>query len=186
MKLFRREVDGEDHYYLFAKHYLPEDTASDPEKQHYLGWVHDGKLIATDGNIIDQNRIKDDIIADAKTFSFQEFAFDPFGSTKLAIELQDDGLPMVEVPQQVRHLSEPMKWLDALILAGRIHHTGDPVLTWMISNVTAKIDANDNVFPRKERPENKIDGVVALIMALGRAMNSDGGSVYESRGILYL
>jgi phage terminase large subunit-like protein len=63
-----------------------------------------------------------------------------------------------------------MKWLEALILAGRIHHDGDPVLEWMVSNVVCHRDHKDNIYPNKEKPENKIDGVIALIMALSRVM----------------
>jgi phage terminase large subunit-like protein len=88
-----------------------------------------------------------------------------------------------------RNLSEPMKWVEAMIRAGRLHHNGDPVLAWMMANVTAKVDANENVFPRKERPENKIDGAVALILAMGRALADNGGgadTVYHDRGLLVL
>jgi phage terminase large subunit-like protein len=80
-----------------------------------------------------------------------------------------------------------MKWTQALLEAGRIHHAGNPVFAWTISNVTAQVDRNDNVFPRKEKFENKIDGAIALIIAIGRAMASeDEGSVYEERGIIVL
>jgi len=63
-----------------------------------------------------------------------------------------------------------MKTLEALVLQGKLIHDGDPVLGWMVSNVAAHLDAKDNIYPRKERPENKIDGIVALIMALSRAI----------------
>ncbi|NDC86789.1 MAG: hypothetical protein EB088_14410, partial [Betaproteobacteria bacterium] len=63
--------------------------------------------------------------------------------------------------------------IEALVLQGRLHHDGNPVLAWMMSNVVAHTDVKDNIYPRKERPENKIDGVVALIMALGRAMSTE-------------
>ena len=79
-----------------------------------------------------------------------------------------EGVPVVEMRPTVLNFSEPMKALDGLIRAGKIKHNNDPVQTWMISNVTAKEDAKDNVYPRKERPENKIDGAIALIMTLGR------------------
>jgi phage terminase large subunit-like protein len=80
-----------------------------------------------------------------------------------------------------------MKTLEALVLQGKLRHDGDPVLTWMASNVVAHLDAKDNIYPRKERPENKIDGIVALIMALARAMmGGSDSSVYEERGLLVL
>jgi phage terminase large subunit-like protein len=94
---------------------------------------------------------------------------------------------MVEVRPTVLNFSEPMKTLEALVLQGKFRHDGDPVLTWMASNVVAHLDAKDNIYPRKERPENKIDGIVALIMALARAMMGGGdSSVYEERGQLVL
>jgi phage terminase large subunit-like protein len=83
-----------------------------------------------------------------------------------------------------------MKQLEALVLQKRIHHNGDPILGWMISNVVAHMDVKDNIYPRKERPENKIDGVIALIMALGRAIanqkqdNSEAFADYISRPLM--
>lgn len=187
MKVFRREIGGEPHFYVFGRYYLPEEIADQPEKQHYQGWVHDGHLIATPGNIIDHGAIGDDLAGDASVFQLAELAYDPWGATQLALHLQEEHeITVIEVPQRTSHLSEPMKWLEALVLAGRVHHDDDPVLHWMMSNVVAKMDANENIFPRKERPENKIDGVVALIMALGRALLEGGAesSIYEDRGLL--
>ncbi len=77
---------------------------------------------------------------------------------------------MIEVRPTVLNFSEPMKTLEALVLQGKLIHDGDPVLGWMASNVVAHLDAKDNIYPRKERPENKIDGIVALIMAISRAI----------------
>jgi phage terminase large subunit-like protein len=187
LKIFTRIIDGVEHYYFFANHYLPEEAVNDPSKQHYQMWAYDGYLTVTDGNIIDQDTIKDDILHDAKLHRVEEWGYDPYGATKLALELQAEGVNMVEIPQTTRNLSEPMKWMDALIISGRAHHNGDPVLAWMIANVTAKIDRNENVFPCKERPENKIDGVVAALMALGRAMaHQDTTSIYTEEGMLFL
>jgi phage terminase large subunit-like protein len=177
-----------DHFYVFGRYYLPEEAASDPKHRHYQGWARDGHLILTEGTVIDYARIRGDVAEDAERFHVAQLGIDPFGSTQLGQELQDDhGVEVVEIPQTVKYLSEPMKWVEAYTLAGQLHHDGNPVLTWAMSNVTARTDANDNVFPRKERKENKIDPVVALIMALGRALangGADSGSVYDDRGIL--
>lgn len=184
-KLFRREIDGLDHYYAFCRHYLPEDRINDPEAHHYQAWEKDGYLTATDGAIIDQDFIRNDILGDALKFVIEMFGYDPYNATQFSVELQAAGITTVEVPQTVRHLSDAMKWLEALIIAGRFHFNGDPVLKWMFSNVTAKVDANDNVYPRKERAENKIDGVITLIIALGLAMREQVApvSVYETQGL---
>ncbi len=81
-----------------------------------------------------------------------------------------EGLPMVEVRQTVQNISEPMKEVEALVLQRKLAHGDCPVLTWMASNVVAKLDVKDNIYPNKERPENKIDGMVGLIMAVSRAI----------------
>lgn len=99
--------------------------------------------------------------------------YDPFQATQLSTRMAAQGVPMVEMRPTVLNFSEPMKQLEALVLQGRLHHNGDPVLAWMMSNVVAHMDAKDNIYPRKERPENKIDGIVALIMALGRALANE-------------
>ncbi len=83
-------------------------------------------------------------------------------------DLMDEGLTCVEMRPTLPNFSDPMKTLDGLIRSKRIVHNGDPVMTWAISNVVTRADAGERVYPRKERPENKIDPVVALIMALGR------------------
>lgn len=188
-RLFRRDVDGTAHWYVFVRSYIPEDRAQEPGLEHYAGWVADGHLVATEGNIIDQNRIEADILDDAGQHGVNAVAFDPYSATKLALDLTAKGVPMVEVPQTVGNLSEPMKELEALVLSGRLHHDGNPVTTWAASNVTARTDANDNVFPRKDRVENKIDPIVALINAMNRALADDGvvaESVYETRGFEFL
>ena len=84
--------------------------------------------------------------------------------------MMSEGLPMIEVRPTVLNFSEPMKTLEALVLQSKLAHDGCPVLGWMASNVVAHLDAKDNIYPRKERPENKIDGIVALIMAISRAI----------------
>jgi phage terminase large subunit-like protein len=98
-----------------------------------------------------------------------------------------DGFPMVEMRMTVQNLSEATKKLDALIAEGRIHHDGDPILSWMLSNVVGRYDRKDNVYPVKERPENKIDGAIALIMALGRAMVGESTeNLWETIGLSYV
>ena len=188
MDLFTKEIDGVKHYYFTGRFYLPEDTAQEEGKDHYQEWLNTGDLIATDGNIIDYQRIEDDIVSDAGSLDIQNIGYDPWGATQCAQRLQDEhGLPVLEIPQNVKHLSEPMKELEALVKAGRIHHDNNPVMNWMMSNVVAKEDANENIYPRKEVPENKIDGPVSAIMCMLLAMDEsegEGPSVYEERGIV--
>ena len=102
--------------------------------------------------------------------------------------MMGEGFPMVEMRMTILNFSEPMKELEALVLSGKFHHDGDPVLGWMMSNVVAFRDGKDNIYPRKERDEDKIDGPVAMIGALGRMHASEPPteSVYETRGLLTL
>lgn len=185
LKVFIKDVGGKTHYTLFSRFYIPEETALKPENNHYQKWIHDGHLIATDGNEIDFNEIQDDIKADLEEFSAKEITYDPWRATQLAQGLQTEGANIVEFRNTVANMSPAMYELEAAITSGRFHYDGNPVMTWMASNVVAKIDAKDNIYPRKEKPENKIDGAVALIMAIGRAMvhEETDASPYESRGL---
>lgn len=170
IKIFRRFIGGLEHFYVFSRFYLPEEAAEGGVNSHYAGWARAGYMTLTPGNIIDFAYIEDDIIQDVGRFAVSEVAYDPFQATYLATRLMDAGVNVVEYRNIVKTMSEPMKMLEALVLAGRLHHDGNPVMTWMISNVVAHLDAKDCIFPRKEQPENKIDGPVALIMALGRML----------------
>lgn len=155
---------------VFGRYYLPESTVQLPENQHYRAWETFGKLIVTPGNVTDVTRLVDDASDWHSKFSVIEMPIDPNRAWGVSTLLVNRGVNVVEYRNTVLTMSEPMKFLDALIRDGKIEHDGDPILEWAISNVTAQLDRKDNVFPNKERPENKIDPVVSLIMALGRAM----------------
>ncbi|MFZ6813739.1 terminase large subunit [Undibacterium sp. Rencai35W] len=163
---------------VFGRYYLPEDTVMATGNSQYPGWMRTGRLTVTPGNVIDFSWIEADLIDAVSRFAIQAVAFDPFQATQLSTRMIAEGLPMIEVRPTVLNFSEPMKTLEALALQRKLIHDGDPVLTWMVSNVVAHLDAKDNIYPRKERPENKIDGIVALIMALARA--SLPGAIMES------
>jgi len=157
-------------YVVFNKHYLPESQVLISANEHYKTWDAGGWFNVTEGEMIDFRQIFDDILELCSTYKVLEVAYDPYQATMLVTELMAQGVPVIEVRPTVQNFSEPMKQLDALIRAKRLAHNGDPVLAWQIGNVVAKTDAKDNVYPRKERDESKIDGVVSLLMALGRAM----------------
>lgn len=169
MRLFWKDIDGVRHYYAFGRYYLPEDAAEDGRNSQYSGWATEGRLCLTDGSVTDYGVIEDELREDASRFKVLESAFDPWQASALVQRLETDGMPATEYRQTVANMSEPMKELEALVLQGRFHFDGDPVLTWMVSNVVCHVDAKENIYPRKERPENKIDGLVALVMALGVA-----------------
>ena len=162
------EIDGG--FAVFGRYYLPEDTVHATGNSQYPGWMGSGRLTVTPGNVIDFGWIEADLSDFASRFAVQAVAFDPFQATQLSTRMLAEGLPMIEVRPTVLNFSEPMKTLEALVLQEKLIHDGDPVLGWMASNVVAHLDAKDNIYPRKERPENKIDGIVALIMGLSRAI----------------
>lgn len=154
---------------IFAEYYLPEVAIEKATNSQYSGWVQEGLLTTTDGAMTDMQVIEEGLREDLSRFDVKAIGYDPWNAIALATSLGNAGAPMVEYRNTVQKISEPMKTLEALVQDGRIEHNGDPVMRWMMGNVVAKLDAKDNIFPRKERYENKIDGVVALIMAVGLA-----------------
>ncbi len=177
-RVFKRMLDKpgtevkEAHYYLFVESYLPEAAISDGRNSQYSGWEIEGWLRTTPGDVLDFALVKDEVLRDGTDFKLREVAYDPWQATQMAQELTAEGLVMVEVRPSVQNFSAPMKELDALMRAGRLHHEANPVMRWMVSNTVCHTDAKDNIYPRKEKNENKIDGVVSTIMALGRAMTA--------------
>lgn len=169
--IFLKQIEGADHYYAFGRYFLPELVVQDPKHRHYQKWRLNGHLDVTPGRVINYNAITERVIADVKEYRPQQLGFDPWNAEQFSQEVETEtGVMRVEIPNQVRFLSEPMKQLEALIIDERFHHDGNPALAWMMSNVVAHPDKKDNIFPNKERAESKIDGAVALIMALSRAL----------------
>lgn len=178
--VFRREGVGTDpetgelclvdHYYVFCKSYLPSAVASKKENTDYRTWAEQGWLTVTSGNITDYSFILRDLLKSAETHVVREVDFDQREAGFLMQEFEkvEGDETTFEIPQNVATLSEPMKWLQSLVVDGRIHHDGNPVLSWAMSNVVAKADANENVFPRKATDAQKIDPHSALLNAMVR------------------
>lgn len=192
-KMYLFKKGGE--YYLFSRYWIPESRTFGEDMTHYSGWVHEGFIEATPGSRIDIEAIQDTIKQDAKDFSLSgsengggEVCNDPWNAQQLITNLLAEGIACVEVPQTVSMLSEPMKEIEAIVKAGKLHHDGSPVTYWMISNICCRVDKKDNIFPFKEGDENKIDGGVAFITAMSRAMYDKGNEVsaYETRGIIVM
>lgn len=168
--LFRKPTGG---FAAFGKFYLPEKTIELEPTGNYATWERAERLIQTDGEMIDHGRILDDLVEASKVFTIESIGYDPAQATMLVTEMMAEDLPVAEFRHTVLNMSEPMKEVEALIRAGKIAHDGDPCFAWQMGNVVAREDAKDNVYPRKERAENKIDAAVALIMAMGRQMAGD-------------
>lgn len=150
--------------------FAPESALNHAKRESVplTAWRREGFLRVTPGDVIDQAAIKNEVMALSKEFRLVELAFDAWNATILATELQAEGISVVEVRQGFRTLSEPTKELAVLLAQGHLKHGGHPVLRWMADNLTIRQDANGNIAPDKARAAEKIDGIVALIMALTR------------------
>lgn len=174
-RLYWRDIDEKRHYYWFPKFYLPYAALEDSKNAaQFTGWASSGFIEIMDGDEVSFSQIEDDIKQATITVNIAEVAYDPWQATQLAQNLRDDGITAVEFRNTVQNMSPAMLELEAALAAGRFHHDGNPCMTWNASNVVAKVDKKDNVFPTKQAPEQKIDGAVALIMAVGRAVYGDG------------
>ena len=172
----------------FGKYYVPETTVfEDPKNEHYRGWVQDGILTATSGNITDYDYIKDDLEQLKSDFQIQVVLYDPFQATYFSTKMGELGFPMMEYGQTVLNLSEPMKELDANIRDHKLIHDGDPIFTWALSNVVAKEDKKDNVFPNKAAKNSRIDPAVSAIMARAGILfdlSADSQSAWETQDLI--
>lgn len=187
----KKTADG--HVHVTCKFWIPEerlDSCSRQMAELYRKWASEGWIELTDGAVIDQDVIKSDIIEWVSGENLQEIAYDPWSATQFAISMVDEGMPMIEVPQSVKNLSEAMKQSEAMVYNKEYHHDGNPVMEWMMSNVCVKEDKNGNIFPLKERAENKIDGPVALFtgmsrVILGEVEQKGGLEWYDDDEIVY-
>lgn len=174
--------------YPYGRYYLPLDTVREASGQLgnlYTGWVREGHIITTDGNVTDLTYIEDDLMTFFEDYNLREVAFDPYGATQLTSNMLDHGLPMVKMSQSIMSMSDPAKELEKAIKSGTLCPGDDPVMAWAISNCVIYVDPNDNIKVKKENENQKIDPVIALIMALGRLKVHGGAkpSPYEKRGI---
>lgn len=180
----------DDDYVVLCRFWIPEESMHERVRRDrvpYDVWVRQGFMAATPGNVIDYDWILDQIYEDASTFDLKELAFDRWGATKIQTELMElfGEEFLVQFGQGFVSMSAPMKELEKLILGHQMAHGNNPVLTWMADNLVAREDPAGNIKPDKEKSTEKVDGMVALIMALDRATRHEGPkrSVYEDRGL---
>lgn len=168
-----------DRWTVFCRSYLPEGAIerAGPNQKAYEGWVHDGKLLTTDGEETDFDEVREDIKDLAQQFDVKEIVYDKWRATQLAHQLQADGAEVVEFGGGFHVMNLPMREVEAALLSGRLQHNGDPVLTWMAGNVVTR-ENRGCLIPQKadEGKTNlrKIDGMVAILMAMSRALLADG------------
>lgn len=166
-------LEKDSQFYCIPRFYVPESALEENEK--YRMFATAGDLIVTPGTHTDTEFIEHDLLDIAKTVSIESAAFDDWQANDILTRLQKTSLKdkLVVYNQTVRNMSEPMKEVEARVLARTLWHDGNSMMTWMMGNVSAKVDAKENIYPRKDNehdPFCKIDGPVALIMAMGRAL----------------
>lgn len=164
----------DDVYRLLPFFWCPEEKIqqrSRKDRVPYDAWVRDGHMKATPGNVVDYAFIRREVNDLSQSFEFGRFAFDPWNATQLATQLgEEDGFQMLEFRQGYISMSEPAKEFERLVVSGRIEHTDNPVLNWMVSNVTVREDPAGNIKPDKAKSTGRIDGVVAAVMGIGVAV----------------
>jgi len=178
----------DDFYMIDCWFWVPQGTIHERVQNDYVPydlWAHDGFLRTLPGEIIDLDAMVSEIIQICESRKVHSVGFDPWNATYIATKLMNAGISVVEVPQTVRHFSDPSKTLIDLVKSRKIKHKGNLVMNWMLSNCVARIDTNGNIRPDKRMSREKIDGVIALLMALGRSL-TDVENVSVEPGIFII
>lgn len=178
-------------YYMLPFFWVPEDTIAQRVKRAsvpYDVWVRQGYLMSTEGNVIHYGFIEKVIEQLGELYHIREIAFDRWGAVQMVQNLEGAGFTVVPIGQGYRDMSPPTKAFYELLMKGEIIHGGNPVMRWMAGNVVVETDPAGNIKPTKAKSAEKIDGIVAAIMALDRCIRNAGqqGSVYDDpeRGLL--
>lgn len=177
-------------YILVPYFWVPEETIPQRVKANsvpYDIWEKQGHRLATEGNVIHYDFIEKFICDLAEKYHILEIAVDRWNATHMIQNLEDAGFTMVPFGQGFASMSTPTKEFYRLLMEGQIVHAGHPVLRWMAGNVVIETDASENIKVTKAKSKEKIDGIVASIMALDRCLRNQGepqGSVYDERGLL--
>ena len=180
-------------YWILPKLWLPEDTLDlRVARDHvpYDLWHKQGYVRTTEGNVVHYDHIEHEIEQLGLRFNIREIAYDRWGAVQMSQNLEDVGFTVVPFGQGFKDMSPPSKELMKLALEGKLAHGGHPVLAWMADNITVRQDPAGNIKPDKQKSTEKIDGIVALIMALDRAIRcgsvESSESVYDERGLLFI
>ena len=180
----------DDKYVVLPHLFIPEENAkkrSERDGVDYVTWKNQGHIIATEGDVADYNFIKEKINELSKKYRLQSIAYDRWNASQLVIDLQNDGANMSPFGQGFVSMSAPTKELEKLIIGKQIIHNDNPCMNWMLSNVAIQEDPAGNIKIAKNKSKEKVDGLVALVMALGEIMTEENtDSVYDQRGLLIL
>ena len=185
-------LDEEDKYIILPYFWIPEDNLTlrvNRDHVPYDVWERQGCLQTTEGNVVHYGFIEQFIERLGERFNIREIAFDRWGAVQMVQNLEGMGFTVVPFGQGFKDMSPPTKELMKLVLEQKIAHGGHPVLRWNMDNIYIRTDPAGNIKADKEKSTEKIDGAVATIMALDRAIrcgNDHGASVYDERGLLFL
>lgn len=183
-------LDEDDKYVVLPYFWIPEDTVEMRVRRDHVPydtWQGKGLIMSTEGNVIHYGFIEQFIEELGKQYNIKEIAFDRWGAVQMTQNLEGLGFTVVPFGQGYKDMSPPTKELMKLVLEKRIAHGGNEPLRWMMDNIYVKTDPAGNIKADKEKSTERIDGAVATIMALDRAIrNGDNGSVYNERGIIIL
>lgn len=183
-------TDDEDRYQILPFFWLPEETLDLRVRRDHVPydvWERQGHIMTTEGNVVHYGYIEQFIENLGLKYNIREIAYDRWNASALVQRLEDEGFTMVDFGQGFSSMSNPTKDLMRLTLEQKIAHGGQPVLRWMMDNIYIRMDPAGNIKPDKEKSTEKIDGAVALIMGLARAIrcgNDTSDSVYDARGLL--
>jgi phage terminase large subunit-like protein len=166
---------GDDRKWRIVPHFfLPLDNIEKRVKKDrvpYDIWEREGLFHLTQGNVIDYDVIRAKINELAAQYRIVEVAYDPYNTTQIVTQLQSDGLTAVPFRQHAESMTAPLKRLMEIVLRGELAHGGNPVMRWMANNTVVQLSATAGLMkPDKQRSREKIDGISALLDALGRAM----------------
>ena len=185
-------LDEEDKYIILPYFWIPEDNLTvrvNRDHVPYDVWERQGYLQTTEGNVVHYGFIEQFIEKLGERFNIREIAFDRWGAVQMVQNLEGMGFTVVPFGQGFKDMSPPTKELMKLVLEQKIAHGGHPVLRWNMDNIYIRTDPAGNIKADKEKSTEKIDGAVATIMALDRAIrcgNDHGASVYDDRGLLFI
>lgn len=181
-------------YRIIGRYFVPRDNMQsrvERDRVPYDVWHRDGWMIATEGNVIDYRAVMHEVDRLAQLYDIKEVAFDRWGAPNFVQQLQELGGDdwVVSFGQGYASMSPASKEFEKLVLSGEIEHRSDPVLSWMVANVVIEQDPAGNIKPSKAKSTEKIDGVVAAIMATDRALRArevDESSIYDKRGVIVI
>ena len=184
--------DESEKYAVLPYFWIPEDNISLRVRRDHVPydmWERQGHIQTTEGNVVHYGFIEAFIDDLGKRFNIREIAFDRWGAVQMVQNLEGMGFTVVPFGQGFKDMSPPTKELMKLVLGESLAHAGHPVLRWMMDNIFIRTDPAGNIKPDKQKSTEKIDGAVATIMALDRAIRCGGDtreSVYDGRGILFV